>query len=124
MSIVKASRSARLAAGTAALLLALAVSPLARAEEGAAGAVREGMDSAADSTKRGLTRAGEAVGKALDTAISKTGEGVSHVIEKTGEGIQSAGRALSGDESKSEPEAEVERSHAPDEEIHEETLDE
>ncbi len=116
MKIVKASRSARLAA-TAALLLGLAATPLAHAGGGAAGAVREGMDTAADSTKRGLTRAGEVVGEALDTAITKTGEGVSHVLEKTGEGIQSAGRALAG-------EPKVERPHASDDEIHEETLDE
>lgn len=78
------------------LMLALTATPLRAEEDGASGAVQNGMDNAADSTRRGLTRAGEAVGGALDTAISKTGKGISRALESTGNGIQRAGRAISG----------------------------
>jgi hypothetical protein len=105
------------------LVVALTSRSVIAEEEGAAGAVKGGMDKAADSTKRGLTKAGEAVGEALDTAISKTGKGVSHVLEKTGTGIQKAGRAISGD-----PPPATEAGPAPDpvpqHPIQEEPLDE
>ena len=110
----------------AGLVLAIAAGP-AFADDGASGAVQEGMSGAADSTKKGLTRAGEAVGEALDTAISKTGEGVSKALEATGNGIQRAGRALSGEpEATPEPAAEHAEEAAPavsEHPIQEERLD-
>ena len=115
-------RRARLAL-LAGLVVALSSGSVG-AEEGASGAVKQGMDTAADSTKRGLTKAGEAVGEALDTAISKTGQGVSHVLEKTGSGIQRAGRAISGDAPKT-TDAEAPAPEAvPQHPIEEEPLDE
>lgn len=112
----------------AGLLLALDAAPVrAQQEEGASGAVREGMDNAGDSTKRGLTRAGEAVGGAIDTAITKTGRGISRALESTGNGIQRAGRAISGDpEPTPQEELAVEPPPAPavpEHPIHEEPLD-
>ena len=92
------------------LLLALAATPLRAEEDGASGAVQNGMDNAGESTRRGLSRAGEAVGGALDTAITKTGKGLSRALESTGNGIQRAGRAISGEpapEAQAEPAAEA-----------------
>lgn len=112
----------------AGLLLAITAGPVrAQQEEGASGAVRDGMDNAADSTKRGVTRAGEAVGGAIDTAISKTGRGISRALESTGNGIQRAGRAISGAPEPAPPEEpRVEAAPAPvvpEHPIHEEPLD-
>jgi hypothetical protein len=118
------SRSCMLAcAGLTALVLV--ATPVVAEEDGASGAVENGMGNAGDSTKRGLTRAGEAVGGALDTAISKTGKGVSRALESTGNGIQRAGRAISGEPDPEPPAVE----HAPvdpvpEHPIQEESLDE
>ena len=90
-----------------ALLLLLladgAGAPAARAEGGASGTVREGLDEAGSATQSGLERAGAATGRALNKAIEKTGEGIGTAIEKTGQGLQRAGEALTGRSSSAPP---------------------